>query len=127
MCLGTRFKLIAQAFFIHMDESFGNVIRASQSGTLRKHTPKTLDIVLLKCLNCSEIKYKPHVYNYLRQLHNTRRCAIAATHQIVWASCQTRKLTGCACTENAGKVFPATADYRIRYASRQVRHAGIAN
>ena len=40
---------------------------------------------------------------------------------------------GCACTGNAGNVFPVTADKRSRHASRHVRHAravmhaGIAN
>ena len=47
-----------------------------------------------------------------------------------WASYQTRKICGCACAENAGNVFPATAGKRSRYASRHVRaamYAGIAN
>ena len=50
-----------------------------------------------------------------------------------WASCQIRKMVGCACAWNAGDVFPATADSRSRHASRPVRdacavmHAGIAN
>ena len=47
-----------------------------------------------------------------------------------WASCQIRKIAGCAC---AGNVFPASAGQRSRHASRHVRHAcavmhaGIAN
>ena len=27
----------------------------------------------------------------------------------IWASCHIRKIAGCACTENAGNIFPATA------------------
>ena len=51
---------------------------------------------------------------------------------IHWASCQIRKIKGCACARNAGNVFP-TADKRSRHASRHVREArdamlaGIAN
>ena len=33
------------------------------------------------------------------------------------------KIAGCACAGNAGNVFPATASYRSRHASRHVRHA----
>ena len=40
-----------------------------------------------------------------------------------WASYQIRKIADCACTGNAGNVFPATAGYRSRHASRHVRHA----
>ena len=29
-----------------------------------------------------------------------------ATHCLLWASCQLRKIAGCACAENAGNVFP---------------------
>ena len=49
------------------------------------------------------------------------------------ASCQIRKIVGCACTGNAGSVFPATVGKRSRHASRHVRdaraemHAGVAN
>ena len=38
-----------------------------------------------------------------------------------WASCQIRKIAGCACAGNAGNVFRATAGYRSRHASRHVR------
>ena len=50
-----------------------------------------------------------------------------------WAYYQTRKIAGCACTRNAGNVFPATAGKRSRHASRHVRgaravmHVRIAN
>ena len=50
-----------------------------------------------------------------------------------WATCQIRKIAGCACGGNAGNVFPATMVNRSRHASRHVRdtravmHAGIAN
>ena len=50
-----------------------------------------------------------------------------------WAPYQIRKIVGCACAGNAGNVFPATAGWRTRHASRHVRdaralmHAGIAN
>ena len=50
-----------------------------------------------------------------------------------WASCQIRKIAGCACTRNAGNVFPGTAGKRFRHASWHVRaardmmHAGMAN
>ena len=50
-----------------------------------------------------------------------------------WASYQTCKIAGCACAGNAGNVFPASAGWRSRHASRHVRHAravmhaGIAN
>ena len=50
-----------------------------------------------------------------------------------WASCQIRKIAGCACAGNAGNVFPADAGQRSRQASRHVHdaravmHAGIAN
>ena len=50
-----------------------------------------------------------------------------------WTSCQICKMAGCACAGNAGNVFPATAGWRSRHASRHVRHAcavmhvGIAN
>ena len=40
-----------------------------------------------------------------------------------WASCQIRIIAGCACAENAGIVFPATAGKRSRHASRHVRDA----
>ena len=57
---------------------------------------------------------------------------------IPWASCQIRKIAGCACAGNAGNVSPPptskeTASLRSRHASRHVRHAravmhtGIAN
>ena len=41
----------------------------------------------------------------------------------LWSSCQIRKIVGCACTWNAGNVFPATAGQRSRHASRHVRDA----
>ena len=47
-----------------------------------------------------------------------------------WASCQMRKIAGCAC---AGNVFPVTAAWQSRHASRHVRdarammHARVAN
>ena len=45
-----------------------------------------------------------------------------------WASCDIRKIAGCACAGNSGKVFPATDSCRSRYASRTCRdNAGIAN
>ena len=55
-----------------------------------------------------------------------------------WASCQIRKIAGCACAGNAGEVFSATdlkeaASWRSRHASRHVRdarvvmHVGITN
>ena len=49
------------------------------------------------------------------------------------ASYQIRKFTCCACAGNAGNVFPATAGYLSRHASRHVRdvravmHVGIDN
>ena len=57
---------------------------------------------------------------------------------IPWASCQIRKIAGCACAGNAGNDFPAT-DFKgnrklaTRHASRHVRnaraviHVGIAS
>ena len=42
---------------------------------------------------------------------------------VVWASCQIRKIAGCAFAGNAGTVFPATAGKRSRHASRHVRDA----
>ena len=54
-------------------------------------------------------------------------------HLLLWASCQIRKIAGCACAGNAGNVFPAPADKRSPHASRHVRdaravmHAGIAH
>ena len=54
-------------------------------------------------------------------------------HLRAWASCQIRKMAGCASAGNTGKVFPATAVKRSQHASQQVRdartvmHAGIAN
>ena len=50
-----------------------------------------------------------------------------------WASCQIRKIVGCACAGDAGNVFPANAGYQSRHASghvcdaRAVMHAGIAD
>ena len=50
-----------------------------------------------------------------------------------WASYQIRKSVGRACAWSAGNVFPATARWWSRHASRHVRearavrHAGIAN
>ena len=50
-----------------------------------------------------------------------------------WASCQIRKIAGCAGAGNAGSVLPAIAGYWFRHASRHVRdaravmHAGITN
>ena len=44
-----------------------------------------------------------------------------------------RKIAGCACAGNAGNVFPVTAGWRSRHATRHVRdaravmHVGIAN
>ena len=52
---------------------------------------------------------------------------------MAWASCQIRKIAGCACVGNEGNVFSATAGQRSRNASRHVRnaravtHARIAN
>ena len=52
---------------------------------------------------------------------------------VPWTSCQIHKIMGCTCAGNTGNVFPATAGYRSRNASRHVRdacavmHAGIAN
>ena len=49
-----------------------------------------------------------------------------------WASFQIRNIVGCACTGNAGNVFPAAAGVRSRHASRHVfdaravMHARIA-
>ena len=40
----------------------------------------------------------------------------------LWASYQIHKIAGCACAGNTGNVFPATAGYRSRHASRHVRH-----
>ena len=40
-----------------------------------------------------------------------------------WASCQIRKIAGCACAGNAGNVFPASAGSRSRHASSHVRPA----
>ena len=54
-------------------------------------------------------------------------------YNAVWASCQIRKIAGCACVGNVGSVFDATVRSRSRHASRHVRHAravvhvGIAN
>ena len=51
----------------------------------------------------------------------------------LWASCQIRKIAGCACTGNAGNVFLASLGQRSRQASRcvsdarAVMHAGVAN
>ena len=51
-----------------------------------------------------------------------------------WASYQIRKIAGCACTGNAGNVFPATNFNRNRLlmipaciTARAVMHVGIAN
>ena len=55
------------------------------------------------------------------------------TYSSVWASYQIRKIVVCACAGIAGDVFPATAGYRSRHASRHVRdaravvHARVAN
>ena len=38
-----------------------------------------------------------------------------------WASYQIRKFADCACAGNAGNVFPASAGWRSRHASRHVR------
>ena len=49
--------------------------------------------------------------------------------QRLWASCQIRKIAGCACAGNAGNAFSPpptskeTASKRSRHASRHVRHA----
>ena len=54
-------------------------------------------------------------------------------NQVSWASYQMRNIAGCACSGNAGNVFPAPTGWRSRHASRHVRdaravmHAGIAN
>ena len=40
-----------------------------------------------------------------------------------WATYQIRKIAGCACAGNARNVSPATAGYRSRHASRNVRDA----
>ena len=37
-----------------------------------------------------------------------------------WASCQIRKIAGCACGGNAGNVFPPTTGLQSRHASRHV-------
>ena len=52
---------------------------------------------------------------------------------VPWASCQIRKIAGCACAGNARNLLPATAGERVRHASRHVRdaravmHVGIDN
>ena len=58
---------------------------------------------------------------------------VIVTNIPTWASCQIRKIVGCACAGNSGNVCPTIAGQRSRHASRHVcdaravMHAGIAN
>ena len=72
------------------------------------------------------------VYNTM--YHMTVQCYSTKTlTRNPWASCQIRKIAGCACAGNAGNVFPGTVGLRSRHASwhvrdaRAVMHVGIAN
>ena len=60
---------------------------------------------------------RPYFFNHLLSNETT------FLFDWLWASCQMRKITGCACAGNAGNVFPATAGLRSRHAPRHVRHA----
>ena len=59
--------------------------------------------------------------------------AVRDSNGLQWVSHQICEIAGCACTGNAGNVFPTTTGQRSRYASRHVRnaravmHVGIAN
>ena len=47
----------------------------------------------------------------LQQVDLLCKLSIASVNVIVWASCQIRKIAGCACAGNAGNVFPT---YRLQ-------------
>ena len=50
-----------------------------------------------------------------------------ARNQLPCASCQMRKIAGCACAGNARNVFPVIVDKRSQHASRHVRDAPWCN
>ena len=50
---------------------------------------------------------RQHLYRFIITLRLMHQSPINA-----WASCQIRKIAGCACARNAGNVFPATARKR---------------
>ena len=62
---------------------------------LERTSPRSKTSGSLKCTRvCFYIDYPPKL--------------VINTIRVQWASCQIRKLTGCACAGNAGNVFPVT-------------------
>ena len=61
---------------------------------------------------CSQSKHTPSTHTLYQSMSSTTNRASQ------WASCQIRKIVGCACAGNARNVFLATASSRSRLASR---------
>ena len=76
--------------------------------------------------NSNSDRWIPHAKNPLCRRHfhvmtsPCRYCLRSRDRGIgQWASCQVRKIKGCACAGNAGNVFPATAGQLSRHAGEE--------
>ena len=89
--------------------------------------------MLTKHYNNDEYNVNPHKLDVHPILRAVWVPITPQKHVCTWASCQIRKIAGCACAGNAWNVFPATNFKGNRHASRHVHHAravihiGIAN